>query len=97
MVVANSDMILKVNRHILPVKNELDHQYVFADTYYKQLHIGDDYWDAFVRIFSITGYTCNPTFTVDYRESAQNYVCKCYGTDFNGMPAISLIFENFDV
>ena len=57
------------------------------------MHIPESYWTEYISVFSIPDFTCDPSYAISYFESSGEQVCNCNGSDYKGMPPITLIFD----
>lgn len=57
-IFSNGNMFIRLAQHTLPVRPSLHNQYVIVDTYYRQLHMPQVYFDRLMKVIAVPDYTC---------------------------------------
>lgn len=94
-IFSQGEFFIRIGSQTIPLKSELPNQLLIFDTYYRQMHLPQIYFDDFIKKEAIYQYTCNLQSDISFNESDQlgEYVCNCHGTaDFNGLPNISFTY-----
>ena len=60
---------------------------IYLNTHYRPVHLPDNYYDHFIKIFGVTDYTCDPVPSEDGIQLSTQ-ICFCSGSNYNGMPPI---------
>ena len=56
---ANSDIMLKIENYVPPMREELDQQYLAVDTWNRGTLLPSFFYDYFIDTFMIKAYTCD--------------------------------------
>ena len=89
LIIADTKLVLKVGDFIPPIKNTVFNK-IYLDTHFRPMRIPAQYMKHFEDEFLIKDLTCDNDTLQEYGRSYPVYVCNCYGSNFNGMPIITV-------
>lgn len=89
-----SNIMLKIQNYVPPMREELDQQYLAVDTWNRGTLLPQFFYQYFIDTFMIKAYTCDELTNEEqkYPGLSVTYSCYCNNGDYHTMPDI-----NFEV
>lgn len=89
---SGSDLMLKIQNYVPPMKEELEEQVLAVDTWRRETVLPSFFFNFFMETFMIPAYTCDKLSASDlqYPGLASTYACYCNNGDYHTMPQINL-------
>ena len=94
-----SELMVKIQDYVPPVKEELEYQEIRFDSYYRPMSVPHFFYSYFIDTFMIPSYTCdNINANLTYQElSPKVYTCFCNNDDYHSLPTINLELIDYDI
>ena len=88
----STDLMLKIQNYVPPMKQELNQQVLTVDTWQRETQLPSFFYDYFMDTFMIPAYTCDELEAKDlaYPGMESTYSCYCNNGDYHTMPQINL-------
>ena len=98
MYYKGSDVKLKINNYVPPIKEQNDPTMLALDTWNRETQLPPFYWNFFVKTFMLPAYTCDkltqPEF--QYPGLKETYSCYCNNGDYHTMPDLNFEIRKKD-
>ena len=85
-----TDLMLKIQGYVPPMKEELQQQKLCVDTWSRETLLPSFFYDYFTKTFMIPAYTCDKLKENNYPGLDTTYSCYCNNGDYHTMPTINL-------
>ena len=91
MYYKGTDLLLKINNYVPPIKEELDQQQLSVNTWQRETKFPPFFYDYFMENFMIPAFTCDQMRAQDlaYPGIWKTYSCYCNNGDYHSMPTIN--------
>lgn len=88
----STDLMLKIQNYVPPMKQELNQQVLTVDTWNRETQLPEFFYTYFMDTFMIPAYTCDQLEAKDlaYPGMDSTYSCYCNNGDYHTMPQINL-------
>ena len=98
MYYKGSDVKLKINNYVPPIKEQNDPTMLALDTWNRETQLPPFYWNFFVNTFMLPAYTCDKLTQpeLQYPGLKETYSCFCNNGDYHTMPDLNFEIRKKD-
>ena len=83
---------MKLYDYVPPMRGELDQQLIIVDTYFREYHFPNYFFEYFLDTFMIDHVTCDP-YEGTYPRMTDPKKCFCNNGNYHSLPIINIVFN----